>query len=150
MTTYNIADLKTPELFKQARFGHLEDLVSKLRTALGRDDLFVSLDADAENITDLNTSPDAFVGESLIQIMITLHGLDEEDDEGQAVSARDAWFAALSFPHVKNEWGDWTNSFVLWVEAADGDMLEQVAVENGNPDMIDILVERINYWFPKA
>lgn len=150
MTTYNIADLKTPEMFVEARFGHLEDLLAKLKAALGRDDLSLVLDADCEDISDLNTSPEAFVGNSLIQLLVTLHGTDEDEDEegGQAVSSKDAWYAALSFPHIENEWGEWSNSFVLWVEAADGDMLEQVSVENGNPDMIETLVERINYWFP--
>ncbi|QZE57473.1 hypothetical protein MPK71_gp264 [Erwinia phage pEa_SNUABM_1] len=150
MTTYNISDLKTPESFVNAQFGHLEDLLEKLRNALGRDDLSLQLDADGENIQDVNTSPDALVGKSLIQILVTLHGsdVDEDDDGGQAVSSRDAWYAALGFPHVENEWGEWTNSFTMWVEAADGDMLEEISVENGNPKMIEQLVERINYWFP--
>lgn len=150
MTTFNISDLKTPESFEKAQFGHLEDLLAKLRDALGRDDLSLQLDADGEDIRDVNTSPDAFVGDSLIQILVTLHGSDEDEDEegGQAVSSRNAWYAALSFPHVENEWGEWTNSFTMWVEAADGDMLEEVSVENGNPNMIEELVERINYWFP--
>lgn len=151
MTTFNISDLKTPESFVDAQFGHLEDLLAKLRSALGRDDLFLHLDADGEDIRDVNTSPNAFVGDSQIQILVTLHGIDgDEDDEdgGQAVSSRGAWYAALSFPHVENEWGEWTNSFTMWVEAADGDMLEEVSVENGNPNMIEELVERINYWFP--
>ena len=153
MTTYNIADLKTPEMFVEARFGHLEDLLAKLKAALGRDDLSLVLDADCEDISDLNTSPEAFVGDSLIQLLVTMHGIDDEDEDeeeagGQAISPKGAWYAALSFPHVENEWGEWTNSFTLWVEAVDGDMLEQVSVENGNPNMIDTLVERINYWFP--
>lgn len=149
MTTFNISTLTTPDSFQNAQFGHLEDLLAKLKAALGRDDLSLVLDADCENISDLNTSPEAFVGDSLIQLLVTMHGTDEEDEGAQAVSAKDAWYAALSFPHVQNEWGEWTNSYTMWIEAADGDMLEEVSVENGNPNMIETLVQRIGYWFPK-
>lgn len=149
MTTYNISDLKTPEMFLEARFGHIEDLASKIRETLGRSDMLIAPDVDSNYTLDsIDHAPDTLVEDVPVSIHFSLHG-DEEDDD-QAISSRGAWSATLSMPHVDNEDGDWTNSFLLLVVLADGDFCEELQIENGNPHMMEIVKDRINYWFPKA
>ncbi|QZE56459.1 hypothetical protein pEaSNUABM40_00265 [Erwinia phage pEa_SNUABM_40] len=142
-TTYNIADLKTPEMFADARLGHLSDFADKLRALLGREDMYLELEAEeGADISDVCPDADSVVGDNLINLHI--HYADDPDH----VSDKGAWYAYLAFPHVENHWGEWTNSFILFVESNDGDFLEEIAFENGNPKMLSDIVDRINYWFP--
>ena len=146
MTVYHISTLTSPEDFLEARFGHMENLVAKIKEALNRPDIEVYLDADdGQMLEEANTEgPDQKIDDNLINVHIRYAGMsfDESTEKG-------VWDILMGVPHVDNDMGDWTNSYTLFILDEDMDALEEVAIENGNPHMFETIVDRINFWLPK-
>ena len=148
MTTYNIADLKTPADFTaKLTFGHLQSLCDQIASALNRSDLNVWVDCDGGYaIEDANTDgPDQLVGnQDCINIHIAYEGHDFD-----SATEKGVWDILIHAPTEDNSMFEWTNSYMMIVSDIDMENLEEVAIENGNPRMFEILVDRINYWLPK-
>lgn len=148
MTTLSIADLKTPAAFTtNLTFNHMEELRANLERALNRPDLEIYVECDGGyTIEEANSEgPDQLVGDhECINVHVRYAGMTIDESTVKGV-----WDILLQTPHEDNSMSEWSNSYIMYIMDDNMDMLEEIAMENGNPRMYETFVDRLNFWLPK-